>query len=324
MIPIKLPSFGWVILLLVSLVMGCATHPLQTDQLLKSPAAQQPSVELTAVPFFPQEEFQCGPAALATVLNWSGTQLTPASLAPQVYLPERKGSLQVELLAATRQHGRIPSVIRPELETLINEVRAGNPVLVLQNLAFSWYPKWHYAVVVGFDLQDDKIILRSGREQRQVLPIKLFERTWRRSDYWAITVTMPDKLPISAEEISYLQAVAPLERLERWQDAKTAYTAVLTRWPNSITAHMGLGNSLYALHDVRGAETEYRHVTQQDANFAPAYNNLAQTLADQNHLDAAEQAARHAVGLAGPLLATYAETLQQIIVRRTMQQKEMP
>ena len=157
-----------------------------------------------------------------------------------------------------------------------------------------------------------------------MLPIKLFERTWRRSDYWAITVTMPDKLPISAEEISYLQAVAPLERLERWQDAKTAYTAVLTRWPNSITAHMGLGNSLYALHDVRGAETEYRHVTQQDANFAPAYNNLAQTLADQNHLDAAEQAARHAVGLAGPLLATYAETLQQIIVRRTMQQKEMP
>lgn len=320
MTPIQLPSLGWVIFLCAFLVTGCATQPLQTDQLLKSPAAQQPPVELTAVPFFPQEAFQCGPAALATVLNWSGTQLTPESLAPQVYLPGRQGSLQVELLTATRRHGRIPYVLRPEMETLINEVRAGHPVLVLQNLAFNWYPKWHYAVVVGFDLQDDQIILRSGREQRQVLPIKLFERTWRRSGYWAITVTTPDDVPLSAEEISYLQAVAPLERLQRWEDAKTAYTAALTRWPNSITALMGLGNSRYALHDVHGAEAAYRHVTQQDANFAPAYNNLAQTLADQNQLDAAEQAARHAVSLGGPLLTTYQDTLQQIIA----QQKAAP
>ena len=113
-----------------------------------------------------------------------------------------------------------------------------------------------------------------------------------------------------------LQAVAPLERLQRWEDAKTAYTAALTRWPNSITARMGLGNSLYALHDVRGAETAYRHVTQQDPDFAPAYNNLAQTLADQNHLDAAEQAARHAVNLGGPLLTTYQDTLRQIIAQK--------
>ena len=58
---------------------------------------------------------------------------------------------------------------------------------------------------------------------------------------------------------------------------------------------MGLGNSRYALHDVRGAETAYRHVTQQAPDFAPAYNNLAQALADQDQLDAAEQAARIAV-----------------------------
>ena len=232
--------------------------------------------------------------------------------------------MQIELLTAARRHGRVAYVLRPELATLIAEVRAGHPVLVLQNLGLSWYPKWHYAVVVGFDLQQDQIILRSGREQRHVVPIKLFERTWRRGDYWAVTVTTPGHLPVSAEEIPYLQAVAPLERLQRWQDAEAAYTAALTRWPNSITAHMGMGNSRYALHDVRGAETAYRHVTQQDPNFAPAYNNLAQTLADQNHLDAAEQAARHAVSLGGPLLATYEETLQQIVARQAVRKRETP
>lgn len=308
-------------------VAGCATQPLQSDQLLKSPAAQQPPVELTAVPFFPQEEFQCGPAALATVLNWSGTQLTPEDLAPQVYLPGRHGSLQIELLAAARRHGRVPYVLRPELGTLLNEVRAGHPVLVLQNLGLSWYQKWHYAVVVGFDLQQDQIILRSGREQRHVVPIKLFERTWRRGDYWAITVTTPDHLPVSAEEIPYLKAVAPLERLQRWQDTATAYTTALTRWPDSITARMGLGNSRYALHDLRGAEAAYRHVTQQAPGFAPAYNNLAQTLADQGQLHAAENAVRQAIHLTAPdnaLFATYQETLQQIIAQQAARTPETP
>lgn len=306
----------WVVVFFPLFVTSCATSPLQTDWLLTSPAAQQPSVELAAVPFFPQQEFQCGPAALATVLNWSGVRVTPENLAPQIYLPGRQGSLQVELLAATRRHGHIPYVLRPELEILISEVKAGHPVLVLQNLGLSWYPKWHYAVVVGFSLQQDQIILRSGRERRHVMPIKLFERTWRRAGYWAITVTSPAELPGSAEEISYLQAVAPLERLQRWQDAKTAYSSALTRWPNSIAAQMGLGNSQYALHELRDAAQTYRNVVQQAPGFAPAFNNLAQVLADQNQLREAEQAARHAVNLGGPLLASYEETLQQILARQ--------
>jgi tetratricopeptide (TPR) repeat protein len=316
--PIKRPPGAiraafWLIVVL--LVTGCGA-PLQIDHLLKSPDAIGPPVELTAVPFFSQEDFQCGPAALATVLNWSGTVVTPEALAPQVYLPERQGSLQVELLAATRRVGRIPYLIQPRLETLLAEVRAGNPVLVLQNLGLSWYAKWHYAVVVGFDLRQDLVILRSGRERRHVVPFKLFERTWRRSDYWAMVALPPDRLPASAEEMPYLRAVAGLEQLQRWQEAKTAYASALTRWPGSTAAHMGLGNSLYAMKDLSGAEQAYRQVTLDAPTLAPAFNNLAQVLAEQGRLQEAEQAARRAVNLGGPLLASYEETLQQILARR--------
>ncbi len=295
------------------LVTGCGA-PLQIDHLLKSPDAIGPPVELSAVPFFPQEDFQCGPAALATVLNWSGAAVTPEALAPRVYLPERQGSLQVELLAATRRAGRIPYLIQPKLETLLAEVRAGNPVLVLQNLGLSWYTKWHYAVVVGYDLRQDVVILRSGRERRHLVPFKLFERTWRRSDYWAMVALLPDRLPASAEEMPYLRAVAGLERLQRWQEVKVAYTSALTRWPDSAAARMGLGNSLYAMKDLSGAEQAYRQVTLANPTLAPAFNNLAQVLAEQGRLQEAEQAARRAVSLGGPLLASHEETLQQILV----------
>ena len=301
---------GGFFLLATLLASGCAS--LHTDRILATAEVLPEPVELTTVPFFPQEEYQCGPAALATVLNWSGVNVTPAELAPQVYLPERRGSLQLELIGAARRHGRIPYVLQPQLESLLAEVSSGNPVLILQNLSLPWYPKWHYAVVVGFDLKRDRVVLRSGPIERHEVPFKVFERTWRRSHYWALVILPPDRLPFTAEEIPYVQAVAPLERLARWPDTMLAYATALTRWPKSLAARMGLGNSRYALGDVHGAEEAFRQAAQDHPDAGVAFNNLAQTLSDQDRLPEARAAARRAVELGGPQRKTFRETLKQI------------
>jgi hypothetical protein len=292
---------------------GCAT--LQTDRVRATANAFPQPVELTAVPFFPQEEYQCGPAALATVLNAAGVTVTPDQLVQEVYLPKRKGSLQLEMIGAARRHGRVPYVLRPELESLFAEVASGNPVLILQNLSFWWYPKWHYAVVVGFDLPHDRIVLRSGKEPRHDIPIEIFERTWRRSRYWAMVVLSPDRLPFTAEEIPYVQAVVPFERLARWPEASTAYSAALKRWPKSLAAQVGLGNSRYALGDASGAEEAFRQATLEHPDAAAAFNNLAQVLADQHKWPEARTAALRAVELGGPQIETFRETLKQIETR---------
>ena len=302
-------SGGFLFLFLLFLS-GCAGW--HTDRIRATPDAFPDPVELTAVPFFPQEEYQCGPAALATVLSATGVPVTPAELAPQVYLPERRGSLQLELIGAARRHGRLPYVLRPQLESLLAEVASGNPVIVMQNLSLSWYPVWHYAVVVGFDVPGDRVLLRSGRDERRVLPFKLFERTWRRADYWAMVALPPDRLPFTAEEIPYVQAVTPLERLSRWPETAAAYATALQRWPKSLPARMGLGNSRYALGDLRGAEEAFRRATLDHPDAAAAFNNLAQVLADLDRLPEARAAARHAVELDGPQCETFRDTLKQI------------
>ena len=301
--------------LFISFVLVAGCTPLHTDRVLSTAEVFPQPVELMAVPFFPQEEYQCGPAALATVLSWSGVRVTPAELAPQVYLPERQGSLQLELIGAARRHGRIPYVLQPQLESLMAEVSSGNPVLILQNLSLPWYPKWHYAVVVGFDLKGDRLVLRSGTEKRHEVPFKVFERTWRRSDYWSMVVLPPDQLPFTAEEIPYVQAVAPLERLSRWPETTQAYATALTRWPKSLAARMGLGNSRYALGDLRGAEEAFRQATQDHPGAGVAFNNLAQALADLGRLPEAQAAALRAVELGGPQQAAFRETLKHIQTR---------
>lgn len=275
-------------------------------------------VELTSVPFYPQEAFQCGPAALATLLGARGVSVQPEQLLGQVYLPRRHGSLQIELVAATRRQGLVPYVlVAPTRPDLYRELAAGNPVLVLQNLGFAWYPKWHYAVLVGFDAEGEEVILRSGRDRRRVISWKVFERTWDRAQRWALVVMPPDRVPVTAQETAYLRAVTAFEQLARWEVARPAYEAALVRWPHSLGAHVGLANTLYRSGDAGSAATVLRAATRAHPTAAVAFNNLAFVLAWQGDLEAAEAAARQAVRL-GEENNAYQQTLDDIRALRCL------
>ncbi len=305
----------WPALVLAVLVTGgCAIAP-QTRALRESPPAPV-RAELYEVPFFAQDTDQCGPAALAGVLGWSGIAARPESLRPEVYLPGRGGSLQLELQSAARRHGRVAYVLAPRLDALLAEVAAGHPVIVLQDLGALGVAVWHYAVMVGFDVPADRVVLHSGGDARRLQRMELFEDTWRRAGYWALVVLPPGELPARAEEDRYLLAVAALEQTGRFAEAVVAYAAAARRWPGSLGAQMGLGNARYALHDLRGAESAYREAAARHPQDPAAFNNLAQVLADQDRLDAAERAARQAVALGGPLSATCRQTLEEILQQR--------
>lgn len=238
-------------------------------------------VELDATPFFPQEAYQCGPAALATGLAASGVAVTPSELEPLVYLPARRGSLQAELTAASRRFDRIPYRIAPTLAAVLDQLSAGRPVLVLQNLGFEAYPVWHYAVVVGFDGERSELILRSGTRRRQTLGVKRFLRTWEDGGFWGIVVLRPGELPAGPDRAVYLEAVAALEAAGHTASARRGYEAALGRWPDDPTALLGLSNALYADGVLDEAEAALRRLLEVAPNHAIATNNLAVVLADK-------------------------------------------
>lgn len=296
---------------------GCVAP--QTRSLLSDSSKQLPQrVELEDVSFYPQQSHQCGPASLAMALDASGVKVTPEELAKQVYLPGREGSLQVEMLAAARRNGMLAYELTPKLEDLLAEVAGGAPVIVLQNLALSWHPIWHYAVVVGYDLPRKDIILRSGLERRQVLPLSTFEYTWARSGYWAMLALPPGRMPQTVSEAAYVSAATALEKSGQPKGAAAAYRAALQRWPRNLVARIGAGNAAYALKDVKSAEEAYRQATLDFPDSAIAFNNLAQTLADQQRYAEALAAARQAVSLGGPLQANAQDTLEQIEKRMVL------
>jgi len=255
--------------------------------------------ELTKTPFFPQELYHCGPAALATALNAIDINVTPDQLVPEVYIPARQGSLQIEMLAASRRHGALSVKVAPRLDAVLKEVAAGNVVVVMQNLGLSWAPSWHYAVVVGYNLEQEKIWLRSGTFERFEMTLSTFQRTWARSEYWAFVALKPGSLPASDDPDAVAKAIVAFEKNSNKKDAYLSYDAAVKRWPNHLVLLMGLGNSAYALGNYSHATSAFREATAAHPDSAAAHNNLANMLMILGDAKAAKLAAEKALALVG-------------------------
>ncbi|GFZ75829.1 hypothetical protein GCM10011403_18040 [Pseudohongiella nitratireducens] len=275
--------FNWsarqraLLLLLFALLQACVATP-QTDALLQGDDGTpvvQPRIYLSSTVFYPQSQYQCGPAALATVLTESGVLVEPDELVSQVYLPERQGSLQVEMLATSRRYGRIALPLGGQLTDLMQELEQGRPVLVMQNLGLKSLPQWHYAVAVGYDLANEEILLRSGTVETLRTPMTVFERTWARADHWSVVLLEPGTLPVNSTAQQYFTALASFEQINE-DTSEPAWKAGLERWPESELLAMGYSNLLYRKGRLAVAAEILELLLQRNPDYQPARNNLQQ------------------------------------------------
>jgi hypothetical protein len=235
-------------------------------------------VELAETPFFPQARYQCGPAAMATVLAASGVVVTPEALSSSLYVPARRGSLQVEMRATPRSFSRLAVPLPRRPESIVAELAAGRPVAVLHNYGLRFWPRWHYAVVVGYDPDEDVFVLRSGTTQRQEMRTRRFMVAWHYAGRWSLVVLKPGETPALDDAHTFLAAAADFERGVSPLDARAVFDAAVRRWPREPLAFVGRGTAEYRLGNLPAAARDYAQALRLDAAQAGARNNLAQTL----------------------------------------------
>lgn len=243
---------------------GCAALP-------PSPAGG--AVQLVGVPAHAQEELQCGPAALSSALEAAGVAASPESLKAALFIPARGGSLQVELLAQTRQHGRLPVRLASEEAALIAALHDGQPPLVLLNLGVRSYPVWHYVVVVGYD-PEQGYLLNDGKAEPSRYSRRSFLRRWDWAGRWAILVSRAEQIPEPVRPADWIAAAAPLERRAPAL-AATAYRAAVQRWPQEPLVQAALGAERYAAGDLEAAVQALRQAASLAPDQAAYANNLA-------------------------------------------------
>ena len=283
---------------LVALLGGCATTP-PLSETTRSTAPERQVID--NVPFHGQRDYQCGPATLAMLLDHADRPADVNELIPQVFLPGREGSVQPEMLATVRRHGLVPFVIPGTMDALVTETAAGHPVAVLQNLSLPWWPAWHYALVIGYDLGEERLVLHSGKTPRRDMDMGRFDATWARSDRWAFVALPPGELPASAVDRSATEAVVAFEAVQGSKASLPAWRALADRRPDLVMAQFGLGNALVATGEPREAVAAFRRAAETDPEFAAAWLNLGLVYRSLGRQDEANAALRHAAAIPGPL-----------------------
>lgn len=151
-------------------------------------AAGEPvkGILIEKVPFFIQEDYQCGPASLAGVLNFWGLSITPAEIAEEVFSSSARGALGIDLALYAQKKGFQSDFYRGNTEDLRRQIDSGRPVIVLVDYGFWVYEKGHFMVVVGYD--DDGFIVNTGASRMKFIANDDFTGPWRKAGFWTLVI----------------------------------------------------------------------------------------------------------------------------------------
>jgi predicted double-glycine peptidase len=167
---------------------GCATIERVSPKRLTDIKAEK----VIDVPFFPQEAFQCGPAALATVINYwyektgSGKTLSPEAIAAEIYSPSARGVLGLDLELYARKRGFHTQQLAGAISDLKHGVDDGIPPIVLVDYGFSFYQRNHFMVVKGYS--DGGILVNSGRKESELIAHEDLLKIWEKTGFWVLLV----------------------------------------------------------------------------------------------------------------------------------------
>lgn len=176
-------SLGLLYLCMLLLLNGCGT----TEKF-----SSEEHLRVVQVPFFPQETFQCGPAALATVISyWYGKTgaaktLVPETIAADIYSPSARGVLGIDLELYARKQGFQTRQLAGTIDQLKDSLNEGAPPIVLVDYGFSSYQRNHFMVVKGYS--DTALLVNAGREESKFIANEDLLKVWKKTGFWMLVV----------------------------------------------------------------------------------------------------------------------------------------
>lgn len=263
--------------ILMFLFHGCSMKNPDTTSAFPSTLAKKIDID---VAFLEQDPDLCASSSLDMILHYYRNLGDIKSIPERTWLdrflllPERKGTLQLDLVSTTRQTELIPYVLEGNASALFYELDAGNPVIVLVNLGLSWIPQWHYAVVKGYDWKEKTFYWHSGTNKNEAIPFSKFKFKHTYSDYWMLVPVPKNRIPVSAEPENFLRALIDFERVHGYRKTLSAYAQAHQHWPGIPSITIAYANALYQSEMYHKARTLYRDALGQ-SNSVIAMNNLA-------------------------------------------------
>lgn len=282
------------IFLLLLVCVSCATRTPVTDKLQDKDHLSQ---RIKNIPVIKQDDYHCGPATLAMVMQFHGGKVSPSGLSQGLFHKNLKGSFFPEMKSRARSEGMMVLEVN-DLKSAFDEVRAGNPVIVLQNNGIKFFPRWHFAVLTGMDFNGPDVYLHDGNDKVNKTDMRLFERSFVLGGRRSLVILPAGKLAATATELEHVEAAAMLEAVGKNEEASQSYLAILEKWPESLLGSMGAANSLYAVGDKKKAAEVLRTAAMSHPESAMIWHNLAIIEGETGMRKSARVSAKKALTLA--------------------------
>lgn len=149
---------------------------------------------VSGVPFFPQEDYQCGPACLASVLNFLGEQTTPEQVAAKIFRQEARGSTTLDMAVYPRTIGYDSRWYSGTMRDLQNAVDSGQPRIIFVDYGLGPVSAYHFMVVVGYAPQG--AIVNSGGDEHKLIAWPQFMGPWEKTGYWTLEIMPKGQLSV--------------------------------------------------------------------------------------------------------------------------------
>jgi ABC-type bacteriocin/lantibiotic exporter with double-glycine peptidase domain len=178
----KTPRLIAIVTVLLFLLVCCASS--------NRPSAVK--VVIPDVPFYSQEAYQCGPTALAIVIDYwvkrsgQGLWLTPEQIAADIYSKSAHGVLGVDIENYSRRYGFVTRQYTGNMDDLRQNVDLRQPLILLVDNGNFAYQANHFMVVTGYT--DKGFVVNSGKREGQWISEEELEKIWKRNRYWTLAI----------------------------------------------------------------------------------------------------------------------------------------
>ena len=158
----------------------------EAEKWTEKAAEIKPKTIIPNVPFFKQQKYHCGPAALACVYNFLGLEQDVEEISERIYSRKQKGSLNLQLLIDAREQGLTATMHSGSFEKIKDAVDNESPLILMISEGAD---SLHYVVVVGYEEHDlSTIITHDGYEPYKEYSRKTLEKKWRPTGYCTIEI----------------------------------------------------------------------------------------------------------------------------------------
>jgi len=155
------------------------------------------TVIIEEVPFFPQLDYQCGPASLAGVLNYYGDNVDPDEIAEAIYRENIRGTVSLDMVLYARKRGFASKWYNGDTDELMRAVDRGNPVIVMIDIGLSLARVYHYMVITGYSFKG--VIANTGTTPQKLISWERFVSQWKKTHNWTLLIT-PEEAVLSPRQ----------------------------------------------------------------------------------------------------------------------------